>query len=176
MDCNKIKYRISGGSVKRLVLLLSWFLLHSGGLNAMISSNDTTEKAIKDLRAKAIHYDRINEVYNAIEFYGRYLAYEPKDIKLTCRLADLYSETRNYVKANQYYDNVVSIDQRNYPAAWYKKGVVCMNLEKYEDATESFARFRKFNKDKKDRFNYRKLAVIYAASCEWAKKKYGFSR
>ena len=173
MDCNKIKYRISGGSVKRLVLLLSWFLLHSGGMNAMISSNDTTEKAIKDLRAKAIYYDRINEVYNAIEFYGRYLAYEPKDIKLTCRLADLYSETRNYVKANQYYDNVVSIDQRKYPAAWYKKGVVCMNLEKYEDATESFARFKKFNKDKKDRFNYRKLAVIYAASCEWAKKNMG---
>jgi outer membrane protein OmpA-like peptidoglycan-associated protein len=142
-------------------------------MNAMTSLNDTTEKATKDLRAKAIHYDRINEVYNAIEFYSRYLTFEPKDIKLTYRLADLYFETRNYVKANQYYDNVISIDQRKYPAAWYKKGVVCMNLEKYENATESFAKFRKFNKDKKDRLNYRKLAVIYAASCDWAKKNMG---
>ena len=173
MDCSKIQYRISSGSVKSLVLLLSWFLLYSTCMNAMTSLNDTTEKATKDLRAKAIHYDRINEVYNAIEFYSRYLTFEPKDIKLTYRLADLYFETRNYVKANQYYDNVISIDQRKYPAAWYKKGVVCMNLEKYENATESFAKFRKFNKDKKDRLNYRKLAVIYAASCDWAKKNMG---
>ena len=73
MDCSKIKYKISAGSLKSLVLLLSLFIVHSAGINAMTSANDTTEKAIKDLRAKAIHYDRINDVYNAIEFYSRYL-------------------------------------------------------------------------------------------------------
>jgi tetratricopeptide (TPR) repeat protein len=173
MDCNKIKYRISSGSVKSLVLLLSWFLLHSAYMNAMTSPNDTTDKVVNDMRVKAIRYDRNNEVGNAIEFYSRYLVYNPKDIKLTCRLADLYFVTRNYLMANQYYDNVISINQRKYPLAWYRKGIACMSLEKYDESADAFGKFKKFYKDKKDRFNYRKLAVNYAASCDWAKKNMG---
>jgi len=44
-----------------------------------------------------------------------------------------------------------------------------MNLEKYDNAIESFNKFKRFYRSKSDRFNYRKLAAIYSASSQWAK-------
>jgi OmpA-OmpF porin, OOP family len=52
--------------------------------------------------------------------------------------------------------------------AYYRKGVVCMNLEKYDIAKDAFTKFKKYY-TKKDKFNYRRLAAIYAANSDWAK-------
>ena len=135
----------------------------------MAVTDEPTEKLISDLKAKAISYDRKKDVYNAIEYYSRYLSYKNKDIKSKYRLATLYADTRNYIKADQYYDSVIIINPRKYPLAYYKKGIMCMNLQKYDNAIESFTRFKKYFRVRKDKFNYRKLAIVYQSSSEWAK-------
>jgi OmpA-OmpF porin, OOP family len=169
MDNNKMIYRISYNFNKNLILLLLYFLLPSANMNAMASTNDSTTKVIKDLREKAIRYDRKNDVYNAIEYYNRYLSYKSKDMKLAYRLATLYFDTRDYLKANQYYDSVIRINPRKYVLAYYRKGMACMNLEEYDNAIGYFTKFKKYYNKKNDKFNYRKLAVIYASSAGWAK-------
>ena len=169
MDDKKMIYRILHIFRSNPVLLLSLFLLQSAILNAMVSANDSTNKVIEDLRASAISYDRRNNVYNAIEYYKRYLAYQSRDIKLTYRLATLYFETRDYKKANQYYDSVININPRKYPIAYFHKGIVCMNLGEYDNAKESFTKFRKYYGKKKDKFNYKRLTTIYLANSDWAK-------
>ncbi len=92
----------------------------------------------------------------------------PEDIKSLYKLANLYYETRNYEKAVQYYDSVINVNPRKYPLAYFRKGIVCMNLEKYDIAKESFTQFKKYY-GKKDRFNYKRLATIYATNSDWAK-------
>jgi outer membrane protein OmpA-like peptidoglycan-associated protein len=90
------------------------------------------------------------------------------DIKLLYKLADIYFESRDYIKADQYYDSVISINPRKYPLAYYRKGIVCMNLRKYDMAKESFTQFRKYY-GKKDKPGYKRLATVYIANSEWAK-------
>jgi outer membrane protein OmpA-like peptidoglycan-associated protein/tetratricopeptide (TPR) repeat protein len=91
-----------------------------------------------------------------------------RDIKALYRLANTYFESRDYKKAEQYYDSLIGVNPTKYPLAYYRKGVVCMNLQKYGAAKESFTKFKKYY-GKKDRFNYKKLAVTYTANSEWAK-------
>jgi outer membrane protein OmpA-like peptidoglycan-associated protein/tetratricopeptide (TPR) repeat protein len=91
-----------------------------------------------------------------------------RDVKLLYRIANNYFEARNYEKAIQYYDSVINISPAKYPLAFYRKGIVCMNLQMYDAAKESFAKLKKYY-GKKDTFNYKKLAVIYSANSEWAK-------
>ena len=103
------------------------------------------------------------------EYSGKHADKKNKDIKLIYRQANLYFETRDYKMADQYYDSVISINPVKDPLAYYSKGLVCMNLEKYDNAIESFNKFKRFYRSKSDRFNYRKLAAIYSASSQWAK-------
>jgi outer membrane protein OmpA-like peptidoglycan-associated protein/tetratricopeptide (TPR) repeat protein len=92
----------------------------------------------------------------------------PKDVKTLYNVANLYYEARDYEKAYQYFDSVINVNPGKYPLAYYRKGVVCMNLEKYDQAKEAFTRFKKIY-GKKDKFNYKRLATVYAASSDWAK-------
>jgi OmpA-OmpF porin, OOP family len=154
---------------KRILLLEFLFLFFVfGKVGAEAGPTDST-KIMKDLRDIAIRFDRKGDVYNAIENYSRYLSYKSNDIKLTYRLANLYFETRDYRNANRYFDLVIKMDERKYPLVYFHKGMVCMNLEDYDKAKESFTRFRKLYKRKKDKNNYRKLSTVYIASSEWAK-------
>ena len=112
-------------------------------LNVSASPDKPDQKQINGLKTTAIRYKRAGDIYNAIEYYRQYLAYESGDIKLSYRLANLYFDTRNYIKANQYFDSVINIDPKKYPVSYYRKGIVCMNLGYYDKAKESFTKFRK---------------------------------
>jgi len=92
------------------------------------------------------------------------------DIKLLYTMANKYFETRDYVNAAKYYDSVIGINPGKYPVAYYRKGIVCMNLRKYDAAKDAFTKFKKYN-GKKDKYGYKKLAAIYAANSDWAKAK-----
>jgi OmpA-OmpF porin, OOP family len=173
MNYNKTIYKALSNFNPDLILLLSVLFLLTIGINGMAQTEGSTEKVISDLKSKAISYDRKKEVYNAIEFYSRYLSYKNSDIKSKYRLATLYFDTRNYVKAYQYYDSVIIADPRMHALAFYYKGIACMNLEKYDNAIGSFTKFKKYYRVKKDKFGYRKLALIYTASAEWAKNNQG---
>ena len=91
-----------------------------------------------------------------------------RDVRLLYKVANTYFESRDYERAEQYYDSVLIISPRKYPLAYFRKGIVCMNLRKYDMAKESLTRFRK-NYGRKDKFSYKRLASVYMANAEWAK-------
>jgi outer membrane protein OmpA-like peptidoglycan-associated protein len=157
-----IFYRKISDCNKYLILFIAVFLFHSTHISAKNISD-----SIETFRTKAIKYDKNRDIYNAIEYYSKYLSYKNKDFKLTYRLANLYFDARDYSKANQYYDSVIKLKRTKYPLTYYRKGIVCLNLEKYDEAIDAFTKFRKLYKENND--NYRKLAVIYTESSEWAK-------
>ncbi len=171
MIYRNFKYNGSLNFRKKLFLFFLFALINSINIYSGIPAQDSIARLIKNLRLKAIKLDQNKDVYNAIEYYARYLSYKSKDIKLTNRLADLYFITRDYSRANQYYDSVINLKSQKYPLAFYHKGIVCMNLEKYDEAIEAFTRFRKVYKKKSDKYNYRKLASVYSESSDWAKSQ-----
>ena len=162
---------ISSAVVRRFTMYAAWVVLFFSitEISSANSSNDSTERVVAELKAKAIRYDRRNDVYNAIDYYQRYiLLNKERDVKLTYRLAKLYFNTRDYVRANQYFDSVIHFKTKKYPLAFYHKGIVCMNLEKYNEAIDAFTKFRKLYK-KNDKYEYRRLAAVYIESSTWAK-------
>ena len=91
-----------------------------------------------------------------------------RDVRLLYKLANNYFESRDYERAEQYYDSVITISPRKFPLSYYRKGIVCMNLGQYDIAKESFSQFRKYY-GKKDKYSYKRLATVYIANAEWAK-------
>ena len=172
MDLVK-KYKILLSFTSNLMLLIT--LLISSLLTGEVAAqdSDSLKKISDELRDQAIRYDRKHDVFNAIVYYTRYLSYEREDVKLTSRLADLCFEVRDYSKSIQYYDAVIGLSQSGYPVVYYRKGIVCMNLERYDEAIASFAKFKKYYRKRKDKMNYRRLSTVYAASSEWARKNSG---
>jgi OmpA-OmpF porin, OOP family len=158
----------------KIILIFSFLFILLSVKATIASTGNPNEKEANELKAKAIHYDRMGDVNNAIEFYSRYLSFKTKDIKLSYRLANLYFDTRNYAKANQYYDSVIKINKFKYILAYYRKGLVCMNLERYDKAKESFTKFRSYYRSKKDRNFYRRLAAVYIANADWARDNKNF--
>jgi OmpA-OmpF porin, OOP family len=148
-----------------LTLLVSFFLFPVFNCCA----EDSIKTVIKSFRSKAKQYDKNGDVYNAIYYYERYLKYKNKDVKSNYRLANLYFLTRNYFKARQYFDSVLTLKPDKFPLSFFYKGVVCMNLTDYDLAVESFNKFKKAYRGKKNNNEYRKLTELYLESSEWAK-------
>lgn len=156
------KYRQSAFLL--LLLITIFFCFESN-----CSVKDSINKVIKTLKSKATQYDKEGDVYNAIDFYSRYLHYKNKDVKSVYRLANLYFLTRNYLLAKQYFDSVLNLKANKFPLSLYYKGIVSMNLSKYDTAIECFTKFKKVYKRKRNRNEFWKMAGIYIESSEWAK-------
>jgi OmpA-OmpF porin, OOP family len=165
MKDKKIKYN----HPTCIIIVISVFLLITNYVFAIVGGNTSDNKNIDDLRATAIRYDRKKDIYNAIYYYSQYLAYRSSDVRLTYRLATLCFTTRDYLKAYQLYDSVLEKHPKKYPLAYYRKGIVCMNLEEYDEAIKSFTQFRKVYKKNSGKYDYRKLALVYIESSGWAK-------
>jgi OmpA-OmpF porin, OOP family len=144
MDDKKMICRILHLFRMNIILLFSLFILQSADFRAFASDNYSGKHS------------------------NRHTGNKSTDIKSIYKLANLYFDSRDYKMAYQYYDSVININSRKYPLAYYRKGVVCMNLEKYDIAKDAFTKFKKYY-TKKDKFNYRRLAAIYAANSDWAK-------
>ena len=161
-----LKYSFFRLNSKKVIFLLLIILSISTKIIAKDLKKDSINNLAEKLKSKAKKYDRNKEIYNAIDFYKQYLNYKSKDIKLTYRLANLCFETRDYSIANQYYDSVIKINPKKFSLSFYYKGIVCMNLGKYDDAIESFTKFRKQYK-KNDKNNYRRLSALYIENAKW---------
>jgi outer membrane protein OmpA-like peptidoglycan-associated protein/tetratricopeptide (TPR) repeat protein len=145
-------------------MLLSVTLLPDNSGQVVNSSGNSRH----NLKSNAIRCYRRNDPYNSIVWYERYLASGAEgDLKNWFRLANLYYEVRDYAHADQYYDSVLVSKRNKYIMAGYYKGLVSMNLEKYDEAVRSFSSFRNTFK-RKDPHNYRKLALVYIESSNTA--------
>jgi OmpA-OmpF porin, OOP family len=134
-----------------------------------IKAGNSVNDSVKYYRVLAVRYDKQNDIYNAIYFYNRYLSYKVRDIKSSYRLATLCFNARDYCNAYNNYDTVIHLDSKKYPLAYYFKGIVSMNLEKYTEAIDAFTKFRKLYKKNDNKFNYRRLAAISIESATWAR-------
>ena len=137
---------------------------------ARISDKPTEEKS-HYFKSKARKCEKQGDIYGAIDHYSKFLKLESKNAKITYKLANMCFDTRNYSEANAYYDSVINLKGEKYPLAYYRKGMVCMNLEKYDDATETFTVFRRIYRHTKDPHKYRKMASIFIDNCTWAKNQ-----
>lgn len=139
--------------------------------NAEISASvaDSLKSLEKELKLKAKSSYRSGDVYQAIYYYHDYLQLNNKDVKSMYRLANLYYQTRDYQMASNYFDSVILHKPRKYPLSFYYKGIVLMNLEQYDKASQSFDEFRKIYRGRKDPEQFRRRAQTQKNNADWAK-------
>jgi OmpA-OmpF porin, OOP family len=159
----KIYHRVS--IIRAIVIILiSLFYISSGSAQ----TQDSISISKKEFRRKARQSEKKGKIYDAIYYYSTYLESGEKDTKSAYCLAGLYFVTRDYENARRFYDTVVTEKAKKYPVAYYQKGLVCMNLQDYTEAMESFSTFRKLFRGKKDPDQLRRLASDHIESCTWA--------
>jgi tetratricopeptide (TPR) repeat protein len=114
--------------------------LAAGSLPACAS--DTTKVILQDLKRNAVKYYNKGDPYRAIYYYDKYVRLDSSDMRSIYRLAGLYRTTRDYEKAHEWYSVVLEKEPEKYKMAWYYRGILSMNLEKYPEAKENFTAFR----------------------------------
>jgi len=161
----------SGKRIKCLLILFAYAIFDISIAFSNDDNGDSNSALAASLREKAKQCEKTGDIYCAIDNYRQYLLIEYKDVKTTYKLANMYFDTRNYAMANNYYDTVINIKGKKYPLVYFRKGIVCMNLEKYDDAIESLTKFRQSYRHHKDPENLRKLASVYIDNSYWAKNQ-----
>ncbi len=152
-----------------------WFLVLIPVLlfltEAMVLAGDIAD-SLKTLQQKYKRQAEIDElqgaVYEAIANYEGYFNVGGSDPKMAYKLANLYFITRDYANARSYYDSILDKKPRRYPLAYFRKGIVCMNLAAYDQAIESFETFGKQFQGKRDRDQLRRQARSLIESAQWA--------
>lgn len=150
----------------RGIIFATCFIFCTCITSAQIEDSKTI--ADKEFKRKALQSEKKGKVYDAIYYYQNYLESGVKDVKSAYRLANLYYVTRDYENAGRYYDTIIIQKGKKYPLAHYYKGIVCMNLQQYEESMEHFTTFRKLYRGKRDPDQLRRLAGDYIESCTWA--------
>jgi OOP family OmpA-OmpF porin len=149
--------------VMGMILPLS-FLFPQG----VVSQEETPRVLQKKYKRLARKYETKGEPYNAIAYYNKYFAVHGDDDKAVYRLANLYYSTRNYQLAKCFYDSLALRNTKRFFKAYYYNGLVCMNLEEYQEAIESFEIFRKKMKGKRDPDHLRRQLQSLIQKAEWA--------
>ena len=153
--------------IRFLFLIPVLFFLTGAAIQAE-SVSDTLKTIQKKYKRQAQVDELQGAVYEAIDNYNNYFQFGGTDPKTAYKLANLYFITRNYSNARSFYDSALIKKPRKYPLAYYRKGIVCMNLEEYQQAVESLEVFRKQFRSKTDRDQLRRQAYSLIESARWA--------
>lgn len=135
------------------------------GMNSADSLKSLQHQYLK----KASKFEREKDYYNAIYYYQAYFKKGGTKIKPTYKLGLLYFLTRNYSKAEIYFDKLITSKESKDSRVYYYKGIICLNLEKYDEAIRCFEEFRKEYKGHRDPEGLRQLAGDFIESSIWAK-------
>lgn len=120
------------------------------------------------LKSAARNSARMGDTYTAIDYFEQYMAKKPEDYKSAFILGKLYQAARDYENALKWYKTAIKIDGEKIPKAYYYAGEMLMTQQKYETAGNSFKKFRKLYKDKKDASAFRKLSKAKMLGCDTA--------
>lgn len=162
---------IRSSYLNRIVLFLLTIFLATEVCEAAlaVTGQDSTKILMKEYKKKGKYYYLRNDINNAEYYYQKYADIGGNDLKCIYRLAGLYFLTRDYSKSLKLYDTIVSQSPGKYLKSWYYRGVLLMNLQRYDEAITSFNRFKTNYRGVKDKEELRKMSLNYLESANWAK-------
>jgi outer membrane protein OmpA-like peptidoglycan-associated protein/tetratricopeptide (TPR) repeat protein len=116
------------------------------------------------------NYEKVGDIYGAIEYYSRYYMLRMEKIEIAHRLAKLYKISRNYEKAKNYYLRIYMSDPRYIESLFYHAQMLKIQGD-YDNALIYFERFKKEYRGRE----LKKLVVSEIQGCKDAKKLRGDS-
>jgi OmpA-OmpF porin, OOP family len=121
-------------------VLLVFLLSQSMVGQSKIDVRNYTAKQLKNFGKNA---DRLGDIYTAIDFFEPYCKMRTKDAELNYRLAELYFQSRDYVKSEKQFSKVYKEHSDIYPQALYYQAQSLKSQGKYDEAKEIFVKFQK---------------------------------
>ena len=116
----------------------------------------------------AVSAERINDSYQAIDFYEEYLSLAGEDPKINYRLAEQYRRSRNYKKAAEHYRKAFEAEPSKFPKALFYEAEMLQSLGNYEEAIPLYEQFRKEYRGEKDAYTFGRRAKAAVEGCQLA--------
>lgn len=117
------------------------------------------------LKKMGISADKMNDPYQAIDFYEKYLELGKSDPMISYRIAENYRLARNYKKAAENYEVAYQLEPDKYPKALFYQARMEQSMANYEKARELYSLFRDEYRGAKDSYEMRKLAENGMEGC-----------
>jgi outer membrane protein OmpA-like peptidoglycan-associated protein len=108
------------------------------------------------------------DIYSAIYFYEYLVEKYPGKTSYYWTLASQYQLSRNYSKAYQMYDRLITIDKRKAAKAKYNKAINAKSLEKYTEAYQMFKELRPGKRQGWMPRNFKGVLKMQMAGCKLA--------
>jgi OOP family OmpA-OmpF porin len=153
---------------KKISIFLFGFLLIVLSSKAQIDSS-IFNSGPKHLKKAAKKTQAMGDHYATITYLERFNELKPFKEEQLMDLAHAYKFSRNYSKAEIYYQQVVNLQKSNAILAKYYLATMQIYNGKYKEAE---ANLNKFKKDylEKDKDDYKKLVTALLATCKTAPK------
>ena len=137
-------------------------------LSTGLSAQDKENLSPRELKNLGISADRMNDPYQAIDFYEKYLEAEKDDAMIRYRIAENYRLARDYKNAAENYETAYQLKPEKYSKALYYQAQMQQSLGNYEKAIELNELFRDEYRGAKDAIEMRRLADIAIEGCKLA--------
>lgn len=119
------------------------------------------------LKQYAADAEKCGDIYSAIAFLEKYIAEKKKDADVCYKLAHLHYQSRNYIKAQEYFWYAYEQDKQKYNSALYYFALMLKMNGEYKMASYFFERFKKEYAGK-DAKKYNKLIRKEQQGILWA--------
>lgn len=136
-------------------------------MNSQNEKPDLTSKPLKEIKGIAKNSLRLGDTYTALFYYEEWATRKPENVSIAFRVAELYRSTKNYPKAEQWYEQVRKLEMDAFPESTFYLAQMQMSQGKYVKAKENFTNFKKTARDLPDP-KYKKLTKIALQSCDFS--------
>jgi len=120
------------------------------------------------LKSFAKNSVRVGDTYSAIHYYERLMELIPENINNAYKLADLYRNSRDYVKAEKAYEDCYNKDKIKFVDALFYHALMQKMNRKYDKAKDNFLKYVK-ESGKKGNPELKKQAKNEISGCDYYK-------
>jgi OOP family OmpA-OmpF porin len=153
---------------KKISIFLFGFLLIVLSSKAQIDSS-IYNSGPKHLKKAAKKTQAMGDHYATITYLEKFNELKPNKEDQLMDLAHAYKSSRNYAKAEIYFQQVVSLQKNNAVLATYYLATMQIYNGKYKEAESNLNKFKK-DYQEKDKDEYKKLVTALLATCKAAPK------
>lgn len=119
------------------------FLLIIAGITFSQPSSRMDVLKPRQLKKMAGSAEKKGDLFSAIDYYEKYYQSNSGDIDIAHKLAELYHRSRDYAKAEEFYDKAYKGDSKKYILNIYLYALMLKMNGKYDEAIEYFNKFKK---------------------------------